>query len=46
MRDDKAIEIRVEFGKNHGVYALDIDGPGKPRIDSYPGKFFMGGKGG
>ena len=44
MRDDKAIEIREEFGKDHGIYALDIDGPGKPRMDAYPGKFFMDGK--
>lgn len=41
LRDDKAIEIREAFGKDHGIYALDIDGPGKPKIDAYPGKFFM-----
>ena len=41
LRDDKAIDIREEFGKDHGIYALDIDGPGKPTIAPYPGKFFM-----
>lgn len=41
MRDDKAIDIREEFGKNHGIYALDIDGPGKPFIEAYSGGFFM-----
>ena len=42
MRDDKAIDMREELGKQHGIYSLDIDGPGKPTIDTYSGGFFMG----
>lgn len=41
MRDDKAIDFRQEFGKDHGIYPLSIDGPGKPTIETYSGKFFM-----
>lgn len=39
-RDDRAIALRKEFGKDHGIYLLDIDGPGKPTIETYSGKFF------
>lgn len=40
IRDDKALNLRKEFGKAHGIYPLDIDGPGKPTIETYSGKFF------
>jgi len=33
--------LREEYGKNHGYYPLDIDGPGKPIIDAYSGGFFV-----
>ena len=41
VRDDKAFDLRGEFGKNHGIYTLDIDASGKPTIDAYSGGFFM-----
>jgi hypothetical protein len=39
IRDDTAIDLSEEFGKNHGIYPLDIDGPGKPSIEVYSGGF-------
>jgi hypothetical protein len=41
LRDDVALALRKEFGKDHGIYPLNIDGPGKPSIEAYSGKFFM-----
>lgn len=40
-RDDVAVALRKKFGKDHGIYPLDIDGPGKPSIETYSGDFFM-----
>lgn len=40
LRDDHAFDLREDIGKNHGVYPLNIDGPGKPTIETYSGKFF------
>jgi hypothetical protein len=40
VRDDKALNLRKEFGKAHGIYPFNIDGPGKPTIEAYSGKFF------
>lgn len=41
LRDDHAVSIRREFGPDHGIYPLGIDGPGKPTIEAYSGGFFM-----
>ena len=41
LRDDYARELRGGYGKNHGYYPLDINGPGKPKISTYSGGFFM-----
>jgi hypothetical protein len=41
IRDDYAIVLRKGFGKDHGIYPLNIDGPGKPTIETYSGEFFM-----
>lgn len=40
VRDEMAIELRDEYGKNHGIYSLDIDDSGKPKIAAYSGGFF------
>ena len=42
MRDDVAFDLRKNFGKNHGIYPLNINGRGVPKIDAYFGGFFMG----
>jgi len=41
LRDEAAMDLRDEFGKHHGYYPLDISGPGKPKISTYSGGFFM-----
>lgn len=37
MRDDAATMLRKDFGKDHGIYPLDIDNHGKPTIETYTG---------
>lgn len=41
LRDDAARALRKEFGKDHGIYPLNVNGHGKPSIETYSGKFFM-----
>lgn len=38
-RDQKARELRVEEGEDHGIYMLDMDS-GLPEVNSYSGAFF------
>lgn len=40
QRDTRARELKAEYGDEHGIYALEVDSQGRPRVSSYLAMFF------
>lgn len=41
-RDEKAIDLKREYGNEHGIFPMNIDADGAPTVGAYSGGFFMG----
>lgn len=40
-RDEKARELKRQYGNEHGIFPMNIDAEGKPAVGAYSGGFFM-----
>jgi hypothetical protein len=40
QRDKRAYRLKAECGDEHGIYALEVDSDGRPRVSSYLAMFF------
>lgn len=43
QRDTRARHLKAEHGDENGIYALEVDSEGRPRVSSYLAMFFRGG---
>lgn len=41
IRDNRAKALKVEHGNDHGVFPLNVNARGLPKIGAYSGGFFM-----
>jgi hypothetical protein len=40
-RDEKARELKRQYGNEHGIFPMNIDAEGKPAVGAYSCGFFM-----
>ena len=40
QRDTRALQLKADYGDEHGIFALEVDSQGRPTVSSYLAGFF------